>query len=372
MITNDGKELIGKYLLGQAPAYATHISIGCGAVPLSQSDTSPSASILQAKEVMDFEMIRVPIVSKGFVEDNGTKLSFSAELPGQNRYDITEVALWSAGSNNLAINSDSRMLFNFAESWEIHDTTIRPIQFLESIGSGGDINILAANPSFTEDLPIFSVSSSNITLRTASRLSRKEGPRYLNNKILIRGNTSTIDSSTPIWSATGTHIHLNGVNFSIGRNSPSDKLKLALSLINKTSLGTEGVPDSVKILVEFYRNEITTTRGFAKAQINLNGSLFTNNSYKVVEIPISNLITSADFSSSEIRICRIFVSVIKGGSPSSDYYVELDGFRIDNTTTDNPLYKMVGYSIVKIDGKPLVKYQNTNNYIEFRLSLGLT
>lgn len=38
MITDVGKEIISKYLLGQTPAYATHISIGCGAVPLDAND----------------------------------------------------------------------------------------------------------------------------------------------------------------------------------------------------------------------------------------------------------------------------------------------------------------------------------------------
>ena len=366
MITNDGKELISKYLLGQAPAYATHISIGSGAIPLDLNDSPPSSSILQAKTVMDFETARVPITTKGFVDDNGiTKLAFSAELPKESRYDITEVGLWSAGANNLAINSDSRMIFNFSEPWERHDTSISAIPFLETIGTSGDITVSDT---------IFSASSSNITLRTSQRLARKEGPRYLNNKIFIRGDTSEITGSSGSWAATSesTHIHLNGINFLIGNNSPSDKLKLAFSLINKSSLGTEGVPDQVKILVEFYRNEVTTTRGFARAEIDVAGSEFTNNSYHVAEIPISDLITSDDFSSGEIRIARIFVSIVDGGSPSDDWYVVLDGFRIDNISTTNPLYKMVGYSIVKIDGSPIVKFQNTNNYIEFRLSLGLT
>lgn len=363
MITNDGKELIAKYLLGQAPQYATHISIGSGAIPLDLNDTSPADNIIQAKKIMDFETARIPIVSKGFVNDNGTKLTFTAELPKDDRFDITEVGLWSAGGNNLAINSDSRMIFNFSESWERHDTSISSIPFLETIGSSGDID---AEPT------IFSASTSNITLRTASRFSRKEGPRYLNRKIFVRGDTSTISGTVGEWVGSGTHIHLNNINLLIGSNSADDKLKLAFSLINKTSLGVEGVPDKVKILLEFYRNEVATTRGFAKKEIEINGSEFVGNNYHVADFSIADLITSEDFSSPEIRIARIFVSVIKDDEPSDLWYVALDGFRIDNINTVNPLYKMVGYSIVKIDGNPIVKFQNTNNYIEFRLSLGLT
>ena len=107
MITDTGKSIIGKYLLGQAPAYATHISLGCGAKP----NTTGSFS---EKETMDFEMIRVPISSRGFVNESGvTKISLSAEMPVENRYEISEVGIWSAGSNSAAVNSDSRALFTF-------------------------------------------------------------------------------------------------------------------------------------------------------------------------------------------------------------------------------------------------------------------
>lgn len=436
MITNEGKELISKFLLGQAPEYATHLSIGCGATPLDANDTPPSSSIIQQKDVMDFEMTRVPITSKGIVEENGqTKLTFSAQLPNENRYDITEVALWSAAGNSLAPNSDSKMFFNFNEAWERHDTSIAAIPFLENIGNvGGDI---------TAEPTIFSASTNNSVLRNNLRVARKEGPRFLNRKILMRGDTSVInDNSLSITSATAngssatylcantfspgdkitvvgcsnelfnvhnavvssatssqfvisssatgsstggvvwetgswtttsssTHIHLNGINFFISNNSASDILKLSFSLIDRYAI-TSVEPDAVKIVFEFYRNEITTTTGFAKAEIYVPGEEFLNNRYKVIEIPISNLITSADFAAGEIRVVRAFVSVIESGTESEDFYVALDGFRIDNVSTENPLYKMVGYSIVKIDGRPIVKFQNTNNYIEFRMSLGLT
>lgn len=368
MITNDGKELIGKYMLGQAPAYATHISIGCGATPLALADPTPPG--LDEKSVMDFEMTRVPVTSRGFVDDNGTtKIVFTAELPKENRYDITEVGLWSAGANNLATTSDSHMVFNFVESWQIHNTSISDIPFLDVIGSGGDITVADQ---------VFSASTSNIVLRSADRTDRKEGPRYLNRTILVRGDTSEITGTSGSWVASAvspdtepTHIHLNGINLNSSENSPADIFKLAFSLVDATGVASLGDPDSVKILLEFYRNEISTTSGYAKAEINITGTEFTNNRYHVAEIPISDLITSPDFSASEIRICRIFVSIEKSGVPSDAYYIAFDGFRLDNVTSVNPLYKMVGYSIVKIDGSPIVKYQNTNNYIEFRLALGI-
>jgi hypothetical protein len=49
------------------PSYATHIAVGCGAVPLDGNDVAPSTITLLEKEILDFEMFRVPITSKGFV-----------------------------------------------------------------------------------------------------------------------------------------------------------------------------------------------------------------------------------------------------------------------------------------------------------------
>jgi hypothetical protein len=37
------------------------------------------------------------------------------------------------------------------------------------------------------------------------------------------------------------------------------------------------------------------------------------------------------------------------------------------------LYKMVGYSIIKNDAQyPVIKFNNTRNYIEFRFGLGVS
>jgi len=442
MITDVGKEIISKYLLGQTPAYATHISIGCGAVPLDANDSPPSPTTLAEKTRMDFEMTRVPITSRGFVDDDGTtKVSLTAELPKENRYDITEIGLWSSGSNSLAKNFDSKMLFNFSEDWQAHSTSISEITTPVPLGASGDI---------TTSLKYFRASSSNVVFAIEDRKARREGPRFLDSKILLRGDSSIIQGADDSWSGenpsysitnkqangttailttstahllnvgdtivvdiatntfdgthvitartdttvsyalalsvgssatTGTitwqestHIHLNAINFDISKNSPSDKLLFAFSLIDQDSLGAGTEPDYVKILIEFYRNETSITSGYAKTEIYVDGVDFTGDRYKVVEIPISDLITTPDFSSTQIRVARIFASVVytTGGQQMASpiHYVELEGLRLENETTVNPVYAMSGYSVVRTtDGQPIYKYENTNNYIEFRFNL---
>jgi hypothetical protein len=84
MITNIGKKIIGKYLIGQAPAYASYIAIGCGPTPLNTNDVTED---LSDKKSLDFEVFRVPISSKGFIKEDGVEnIVFKAEMPTNQRF----------------------------------------------------------------------------------------------------------------------------------------------------------------------------------------------------------------------------------------------------------------------------------------------
>ena len=224
MITNTGKSIIGKYLLGNAPAYASYIALGSGAkpgtfasedlrtldncyseywlVPGSTPDVdydprkffiiNPtndlSSSIIGSvlamnpvavdsndvfdnngrfsqsiattvvdfsnddfpkngdpnlhyksitvstdleeylyqgnvviksnleKQTMDFEMFRVPISSRGYITENGVnKIVLTSELPTEERYEISEIGVYSAGANDEAGAYDSKVIFSFSE-----------------------------------------------------------------------------------------------------------------------------------------------------------------------------------------------------------------------------------------------------------------
>lgn len=461
MITNDGKEIIAKFLLGHVPEYATYMSIGCGAVPLDANDPLPND--MPAKQRMDFEMTRVPISSKGFVDDSETysvtnleltsnvvtlttstandivagetivvsgvddavdgqyrvssttsttvsydvihadiasisvtgslivsrtKMALTAELPTDNRYDVTEVGIWSAGSNSIASQYDSRMIFNFSGGWQIHDVAISEPPLNSNLGYDGSTTTVDI---YNSTDTAFYASTSDPIFQVSTRKARYEGPRHLNRTLMVRGDFSDIDDSAGIdgdWTATGSHIHLNNIGFDISGNNTSDLLKLAFSMIDRNATGDPAV-QNVKILMEFYKNEVSDTTSYAKAQIYVPGTVIDANRYFVGSMQISQNVdysnesastslpyirfyTSPDFAAAEIKICRIFVTVVDSlGSPSVDHFLALDGFRIDNTT-DNPTYKMSGYSIIRNDGYPVTKPANTNNYFDFRYSLGLS
>lgn len=373
MITNDGKRVLSKYLLGQIPAFATHIAVGCGANPLDADDTMPTG--IADKKVLDFEMLRVPISSRGFIDDvGGTKIAFTAELPTENRYEITEIGLWSAPNNSLARGFDSRVLFDFQEGWQQHADSVSEIPYLQTLGAGSSI--------VDQGNLVFRANCNDPVIEGQERRSRKEGPRFLNTSIFLRGDSSVITGADGSWqpqedeSFVSTHIHLNNITFNIGQNSSNDELVLSFSLVDLDAVGN-GNPEFVKILVEFFRKEITEDIGFAKAEIFVNGSDFSSR-YQTIRIPISDLITSPDFTASEIRVVKIYgyVAVDDGAGGyegSTNHYIALDGFRIDNISTENPLYKMVGYSPVRTsDGSPIIKINNTNNYVEFRFGIGVT
>ena len=87
MITNDGKQIIAKYLLDQAPAFATHIAAGCGPRPVQTGDPITVSPTIDS---LDFEVFRVPIIAKGFVKENNIeKVVFKAEMPTSQRYIIS-------------------------------------------------------------------------------------------------------------------------------------------------------------------------------------------------------------------------------------------------------------------------------------------
>ena len=192
MITDIGKNIIGKYLLGQAPAYASYIAIGCGPTPLDTNDTSADFSL---KKNLEFEMFRVPISSRGFVNENGVdKIVFTAELPTEERYEISEIGLYSAGSNPSAGVYDSKAIFAFTttEGWQ-YATSAATTEILskpEALDGGTGNIILDTNGV------VFKTNADNTIFFNPSRANRYERCRFLNNVILVRGDKANLTLSS--------------------------------------------------------------------------------------------------------------------------------------------------------------------------------
>ena len=383
MITNTGKSIVGKYLLGQAPAYASYIAVGCGVKPLTTAEPYGDYS---EKQNLDFEMFRVPISSRGFVNEGAVeKLVLTAELPTEERYEITEIGIYSAGSNPSAGAYDSKTVFAFTqgENWQYHTAVAATI--IPTITQPLDYP-LGDNVISTTD-PVFQTNADNSIFYKSPRVERYERARFLNNTILIQGNDSdlTIDATTGssaghfIIETGSNHIHLTGSDVNFSRNSPIDELRLAFSIISKDG-DSVAVPDTVRILVDFSATDVEAPSEFARFEIELeNGDGtggtfdFSTNRYYVSSTQLQQLYQTQGFTWNSVSVVKIYACAIVSDIPSEDYYIALDALRLENIATTNPLYGLTGYSVIKnTNGETIVKSPNTSNYVEFRFSVGVT
>lgn len=376
MITNTGKGILAKYLLGQAPSFASYIAVGCGPQALDNDTpgfTNEQKAEYSAKQNLDFEMFRVPIISKGYVnEDNLVKLVLTAELPTEERYEITEIGIFSAGSNPSAGAFDSRAVYSFTqtEGWEYHTNTgVTEIPSFYSTLDDSNNNIIQ------EEYTVFHTNADNRLFTNTNRVNRNERCRVFNNITAIVGNDSqlAVSPAGKLSYVSGNHIHITNAGFNFNRNAPTDELKLAFSIVNRDGASITQ-PDEVRIMIQFAESETETVGQSATMSIVLSSEDydFESNRYFVSTQQLQQLEYTPNFTWDLVSVVKIYASVVKSGSPSDDYYVFLDALRLENTSTINPLYGLTGYSVVKTDGAlPVVKAPNTSNFIEFRLAIGV-
>jgi hypothetical protein len=374
LITNNGKQLVAKYLLGQVPAYASFLAAGVGPSVLS---INQNVEIPSDKDSLDFEVFRVPIISKGFIKQDGVeKIVFKAEMPSEQRYQITELGVFPAASNSVAGKYDSKLLVSFSPTEQWQNTlngnasaTLYPNRVLD------DDNLLGNLDADIEDISF--INSDSTMFNTETRKDRNETPRFLNTCLMVKGNTANL-GETFIPLENSISIENSNISIDLGKNLPDDKIKLAISLVSKTS-STNLNPDLVRIKIEFVNNisGITTSSPKATLKISLNDNDFRNEfdqitRYIVVEKPLSQFTKDDNFSWSNVNFIRIYSSVIVDNEPSDQYYLIFDGMRLDNVTSENPLYSLFAYNRLKTeDSYPILKQENTSNYIEYRFGIGV-
>lgn len=381
MITNIGKNLLAKYLVGQTQSYASHIAVGCGPNPVASDGGVFGDYAL--KNSLDFEMFRVPIISRGFVNEDGIdKVVLTAELPTEERYEITEVGVFSAASNPVAGSFDSRTIYSFADTdnWLYQPFGSAAIDIeskyepLDGVAENGIIN---------QSLNVFKTNADNRIFTQSDRVARNERCRFLNNIIAVVGNDSTLtsDQSGKIVVGAGSkYIRLNDTVVDLTKNSPLDELRFAFSVVNKVA-NSNTVPDNVKILLEFSYTGLNSSQEYARFEVDIDdvgysaGTAeetrnFTSNRYVVATKALKDLNKTDNFDWREVSVAKIYACVTEAGLPSNLFYVCLDGLRIENITSTNSLYGLTGYSVIKsVGAKPIIKSANTTNYIEFRFAL---
>jgi len=362
VITEAGHELIAKYLLGQAPSYASYISFGCGAdmeAPLSPDD-------ILTKTGLNFELMRVPISSKAYFSDpvvddiSGEMIderkiiSLVGQLPFDSGMSINEVAVWSDSSNALA-SSDSRMICSFTDQenwmWKNSPTGRDSPEYISNALSGllltqEDGNIDSSLPS------VFACSNQNPTLIAGNRMDEGQGTRYLNRNIMVGEGTQTI--------------FLEGKSVDLSSNSSKDELRFAFAMYPKQGVydsnaaGFGNIDLKITFMKEHDNPETTAT-------IDIPPGAFGY--YNILRAPLSTITYEEAFTWKQVQMIQIEATTPTG------WYFAPDALRFDNISTLNPLYKMTGYTQVLTDdgtehGAIMEHKSGTNSYAEFRFEIG--
>lgn len=372
MITNTGKSIIARYLLGQTTDYASYIAIGCGPKPIDAQGGTFDTDAYKLRDNLEFEMFRVPVISRGTVtEDGKTKIVLSAELPTENRYEISEIGVFSAGSNPALGAYSSRNLFTFSdgESWLYNSAIPSLITDTLDDGSGNFITSVSGKAFYANsDNPIF----------TNERVLRYETPRFMNSSLFVPGNSSNMTNTNGVLALPqegGNPIKVNGIDIDLDRYSSEDEIRIAFAAVAKDNPQSPVSLGSVRVKVEFrYSAEATSPKATFDAVVqNANG--LNDHRYFVVSKKIKDF-APADFSWASVSVIHIYVSThpttngVISTNSTSDFFVALDGMRIENAQSNNPLYGMIGYSVLKNkDAKTIIKKNNSTSYVEFRFAL---
>jgi hypothetical protein len=399
VITTNGKNIVAKYLLNQAPEFASHIAVGVGG---QAYPTSSSATFLNNAKSLEFEVARVPILSKGLLKefDQETsefveKIVFKAELPIEQRYQITELGLYPAAANAVAGNFDSKILSTFSNSepwaYSNNQDNSGPVDYIGPLRIDATVNgnIETLLGDYILDDFVF-INSNSPIFEYSDRINRGEPPRYLNKSLLVSGSTSVVNTLMPassasinVSSASSYYIENNSINLNLGRNLPTDQIKLAFSIISteRDSLNPAAfAPDNVKIRLEFLNNlgasQLRAYVNIALQDIDaLNPDASLDNSrYQVVTKTLSDFTTDSEFSWSSINGIRIYTCIHNDANvETGEHFVLYDGLRFENISSYNPLYSLVAAEYVKtLDENPILKRENSTSYVEYRFGIGVS
>jgi hypothetical protein len=267
------------------------------------------------KNALDFEMFRVPITSRGYVNDNGiNKIILTAQLPTEERYEISEVGIYSAGSNTAAGQYDSRTIsaFSAEEGWQLSsgNTLTSPTTNGSVFSDQSTVSIINGLNFIANPTPAIKTTTSNGIFSNATRLERYERLRYLSDVFMLKGDTSYIFSNSEgnlSVSGVPSFLQLTNQRVDLSKNSSSDLMKLAFSIIAIDG-NSSAIPDTATIIVEFSN---TDGSQLARMQVEAKDSVyrFTNNRYVFVSKRLDELFyTTGQFSWRNVNTIKVYAA----------------------------------------------------------------
>jgi hypothetical protein len=264
------------------------------------------------KNVLDFEMLRVPISSRGYVNDDGVnKIILTAQLPTEERYEISEIGIYSAGSNSAAGRYDSKTISAFSgeEPWQLVLGSSIYSSKKDSAFFPDIPNSVISGNVITNQAPAIKTSATSDLFTDTDRVARYERPRYLSNVLLLKGDTSYVYSDGTNLNISGTpaFLQIAGLPTDLSRNSSSDLIKLAFSIVAVNGESDE-IPNSANIIVEFSNTDRTQ---YAWMQIEAEEikDYSADNRYIVATKRLDELFyNTGQFSWKNVSIVRIYAT----------------------------------------------------------------
>ena len=329
------------------------------------------------------------------VKGYAKKIVVTAELPVNNRYEITELGLYSMGFDPTITGSASKTITNFTqdENWKYvtNTATYTDIPYYSSITDSTN-SITVTN--FYSTAKVFQTNSNNpffnyVATDSAgfTRITRQERPRFLEDTIIVGGNLSEFSANlTPTTSAPiSEYITLSNLNLDLSKNSSNDEIRIAYSLINAIQTPTT-TPKSINIMLQFITADGNDSAKYhfrdtdTTSLISGTTGAYVNNRYRTKALALNAATytsSTTNFDWKNVTSLRIYASVENAadytGTALTDYAIALDAIRFENKSSNNSKYALVGYNIVRTtSGIPLIKEANTNNLVEFRFILGVT
>ena len=336
------------------------------------------------KTRLDFEALRIPVSGSSVVYEGGqTKVVLTGSLPSTQRFEFSEIGIFSAEKNALLTTEPSKMIYTFSasEGWEYHsDLSVSKVRYLGSI-SENNTDITLVNPETSVEEPAF-IGADNSIFYFENRKNQRL--RVYQDALVIPGNMSTINTTGDEWDATDeNHVHVVGIPVTLSKARPDDVISLSFSIMNNINSEIATAPAvAVDIMVVFKNTELSTTYAKFQAHIedgtsddsvipNPASTSFTDNGYFVVSIPKSGLITSPDWIGDDISVAQVYVQVTPDASKNpEDYSVAIDAIRFDSNNDNNPTYGMSAYSVVQnASASTELKEYGTETQIEYKIVL---
>lgn len=310
------------------------------------------------------------------------RMVFKAELPTDQRYEMTEIALYPAANNTLAGNFDSRVVAGFltTEGWTYHDVSGSLVESDNAISfittSIGDTfgNIGSAtfiDPVSASTANALFINSNNEIFTFFERQQRYETTRFYNRCLVVPGNMTSFSDDNMVLAGRQKYIFTNSIRLNLNENSPDDYIKFAISILSG-EVDPNDPPAKVRLRFEFL-DSLSGDKAIATELLE-SGDLSTER-YKIISKQIKDFDLGTDFSWGRIDGIVIYAQTLNDEGEYDGSYVAFDGIRVDNENTQNPLYGMVAYSKLRNnfdEGQPILKTENSQGYIEYRMGVNIT